>query len=178
MCRILREGCELLYIPAVTVSLVEGFRSYSSQEAPAIAVVGKEYWACWRGRRGKFDWRVVMISSPFANGHKISRIDGLTYVDHLRAYGCFRAIPDREITQVFVLVNGKAWEVRRQLWRDCFNPNWGPSRDVLGLTKLRLIGDGDTLEIWASNGDGAGGYEVSWQVRSDGSASRRVREGS
>jgi len=87
-------------------------------------------------------------------------------VNGRKAYGA-EGVPKAEIVSLKVFFNGEEVQVPRQLYSDCYDPNFGNE-----YIKLSFSRDFSKLFVSMSGSDGAGGYEVVWVIRRNGRASR------
>jgi hypothetical protein len=87
------------------------------------------------------------------NGSFCSKVDGLI------PRGEDGGVPRVEITGIIAWMDGKMIPIEKALYSDCFEPNL--SKDHV---KLRLSEDGQAALLTMSNGDGAGGYDVTWVI--------------
>jgi hypothetical protein len=87
-------------------------------------------------------------------------------VNGRKAYGA-ESVPKAEITSFIVFFDGERVQVPRQLYSDCYDPNFGNE-----YIKLSFSRDFSKLSVSMSGSDGAGGYEVVWVIRRNGRAFR------
>jgi hypothetical protein len=99
------------------------------------------------------------------DAYSYEEIGGKTVLQWCRSH-------DTEVVALDVTVDGKRWPVRKTLYWDLLEPNFG--RDYV---KGSLSKDGRTLslELWGS--DAAGGYQAKWTLRANGKHSRTVEHG-
>ena len=87
-------------------------------------------------------------------------------VNGRKAYGA-ESVPKAEIASLKVFFDGQEVQVPRQLYSDCYDPNFGNE-----YIKLSFSRDFSKLFVSMRGSDGAGGYEVVWVIRRNGRASR------
>ena len=86
-------------------------------------------------------------------GSYCSKIDGRV------PHGEDGGVPCVEIAGIIAWMDGKMIPIDKALYGDCFEPNLSYDH-----VRLRLSEDGHAALLTMSNGDGAGGYDVTWVI--------------
>jgi len=104
--------------------------------------------------------------------HRISRdAQYQTSVDGRRAWGTDGNVPNIEIVSMTVVIDGRELSIPKNLFRDCYEPNLDER-----FLQMRFGPQFKSVIVSMSGSDGAGGYEVVWQLKSNGHHSRSVNQ--
>ena len=117
---------------------------------------------------------VFEVGSFIAKQHKIQQTENQgTKIDGKAALGTDYSVPQNEIKSINLFFNGKKVSVAKELFSDCYNPNF--EKDSV---KLKFSDDGKSVMVFMAGSDGAGGYQIFWIFRNDGNHSRFSSAGS
>jgi hypothetical protein len=92
-----------------------------------------------------------------------------TRIDGRLARGTDGNVPNIEISRMSFWLNGREIAIPKSLYSDCFEPNLERS-----YVKIRFRDNFQSVVVSISGSDGAGGYQVRWQLRSNGHHSRSI----
>lgn len=132
----------------------------------------------WRGSAGGHGYIVTMTAGPFRRDrHRLAithpgGAQTMYWIDgkpewkpngERSWHGTDGGFPGVEIYSFNVRIDGQSWAFPKRLWKDCFEP---------GKPVITLSRDGKRLRIDMVGSDGAGNYEVIWDLRANGRARR------
>ncbi|GJH40990.1 hypothetical protein RCZ04_15400 [Capnocytophaga sp. HP1101] len=124
---------------------------------------------------------ITLTSQDFdKNKHTITYVkgQGITKIDGKTFQGTDGNMPKREYKSIEVVVNGKRVTIPKSAYSDLYNPNLDVAdSDYYTYNSVYYDKETDTIYIVASNGDGAGGYAVCWQIEKAVYKGRKIGRG-
>ncbi len=116
----------------------------------------------FRNKKGK----VVPAEKIILEGKEDETIGPISMDGNFSPIGTDYGIPWWEFYAFDVMVDGKEWDIPKNLWADLYDPSIMPW--------VVLTTDGKRLAMGMEGSDGAGAYAVIWYLHADGHSSRKI----
>jgi hypothetical protein len=113
---------------------------------------------------------VIFRVKSFTSGKPVYDPRVGVMVNGRKAHGA-ESTPEAEISSMVVSFDGRHVRIAPRLYSDCFDPNFRDNPLI-----IRFGRNFGTVRISMGGSDGAGGYEVTWVVRTNGHTTRSFFE--